>query len=350
MITNYQDILERAQSDLFIIGEAGVNHNGDLKAALKLVDVAIEAGCDAVKFQTWITEKVYSPKLSIKPDYQKETTNAEDSEYDTIKKLELSKNHFFEIKKYCDQKKILFLSTPDEIDSANFLVKELGVPLLKTASQDVTNLAFLKQVASFNIPVIFSTGACTLQELVEGLSTLKSVNDKILTLHCVSSYPAPIEQQNLKFISTLKTLTNSLVGYSDHTVGLYGACAALAYGAQIFEKHFTLDKNSEGPDHQASLSPQELKEYVQTLRLLYKGLGDGQKKVMPCESNTRLSFRRYIVAADNIKKGHKFHESDFNFKKVVKGIPSKYLDLIVGATAKNDINNDDVITWKDLEF
>lgn len=350
MIRNFQDIVQRAETDLFIIGEAGVNHNGDLSTALKLVDVALAAGCDAVKFQTWITEKVYSKTLSIKPDYQIATTNEEDSEFQTIKKLEFGRTEFLQIKQYCDTRGILFFSTPDEIDSARMLVDELRVPLLKTASQDVTNLAFLKQVAQFKLPVIFSTGASTLAELVEGWQTLTDIHDEVIVLHCVSSYPAPLDQQNLQCIATLRAMTDGLVGYSDHTDGLPAACAALAYGARVFEKHFTLDRSQAGPDHQASLDPNQLGEYVETLRKLHRGLGRGKKEIMPCEENTRRAFRRYLVAARDIPKGHQFVESDFLFKKVVDGIPSKHLEIVLGARAKRDLLAEQVVSWKDLEL
>jgi len=341
---NYQDLLQRLETGVFIIGEAGVNHNGDLDTAKRLVDVAKDCGCDAVKFQTWITEKVYSRSLSIKPEYQMRTTDQEESEFDTIKTLELSFDAFRELKNYCDRVGILFLSTPDETDSANFLIM-IGVPLLKTASQDVTNLPFLKHMAKAGLPLIFSTGAASLSEVAQAVETISRDNQELFLLHCVSAYPAPAEDLNLRMIPTLRAMFGFPVGFSDHTIGSSAACAAVALGARLFEKHFTFDRSAPGPDHQASLSPSELKSYVDTLREVCMSLGNGHKRIMPSEHNTRKAFRRYLVSGRKIKAGSLFEEADFIFKKIGSGIAPQELERIIGRKATKDIPEDVPMEW-----
>jgi N,N'-diacetyllegionaminate synthase len=344
---NFKSLLATAEQDLFIIAEAGVNHNGDPELALRLVDAAIAAGCSAVKFQTWITEKVYSPDRSIKPEYQARTTNAAESEFDTIKKLELSHGEFKRIKNYCDEKGILFFSTPDESESADFLAR-LGVRLMKTASQDVTNTPFLRHVARLGMPVIYSTGACTLSELAEGVETILAETQDLIILHCVSSYPAPVEQMNLSLIPNLQRVFGCPVGLSDHTTGVEAACAAVALGARVFEKHLTLDRSMEGPDHQASMDPAQMRQYCATLRSVRAGLGDGHKRVMPAEENTRRAFRRFLVAARDLPAGAVLGPEDIHFKKVVDGLSPRCLDLIVGARLTSDIAADTPISWEML--
>ncbi len=345
---NFQDFLAAAEQNLFIIAEAGVNHNGKVETALQLVDAAVNAGCNAVKFQTWITEKVYSRDKSIKPDYQSRTTDAAESEFDTIKNLELSYEEFGRIKRYCDQRGILFFSTPDEIDSANFLA-HLGASLMKTASQDVTNTPFLKHIARLGMPVIFSTGACTMAELAEGVETILAETQDLVILHCVSSYPAPVEQMNLSLIENLRQIFGCPVGLSDHTTGMEAACAAVALGARVFEKHLTLDKTMSGPDHQASLDPEEMLRYCRTLRSVRAGLGDGVKRIMPSEENTRKAFRRFLVAARDMPVGTVLGPLDIHLKKVVDGIAPRYLDLVIGSRLAEAIAADATITWAMLK-
>lgn len=345
----FQELLQKANNQLFIIGEAGVNHNGDLETAKKLVDVAKTAGCDAVKFQTWITEKVYSKEHSIKPAYQLRTTDINKSEFDTIKNLELSFDSFRELKTYCDQRNILFLSTPDEITSADFLI-EMGAPIIKVASQDVGNLPFLRYLARKKLPLILSTGASTLTEVVESSETILNETNELILLHCLSAYPAPMNELNLRVISTYKRMFHCLIGFSDHTIGNEAACAALALGARIFEKHFTLDTLQTGPDHQASLNPDALTNYIKILRSLHGALGDGYKRVMFSEEMNRKAFRRYLVSARSIKKGEILKANDFDFKKVVNGIAPKYLDNIIGSKAKLDIAPNSILSWAHIEM
>jgi N,N'-diacetyllegionaminate synthase len=340
----FTEFIAASERDLFIIAEAGVNHNGKLETALQLVDAAVNAGCNAIKFQTWITDKVYSRNKSIKPDYQSRTTNASESEFDTIRKLELSYGDFERIKRYCDEKAIDFFSTPDEVDSADFLAR-LGVRLMKTGSQDVTNTPFLRHVARLGLPVIFSTGACTLTELSEGVETILSETQELIILHCVSSYPAPTDQMNISLIPNLQHMFGKPVGLSDHTTGIAVACAAVALGARVFEKHLTLDKAMSGPDHQASLDPEEMLQYCRALRSVRTSLGNGVKRIMPCEENTRMAFRRYAVAARDLPLGAVLGPRDIEFKKVVHGIAPRYLELMIGAQMAAPVAADTTITW-----
>jgi N,N'-diacetyllegionaminate synthase len=345
----YEEILDKADDSLFIIAEAGVNHNGNIKTAFELVDAAVEAGCDAVKFQTWVTEKVYSRDKSIKPEYQELTTSPEETEYETIKNLELTYDQFIELKKYCSKKGILFFSTPDEEESANFLLN-MGVDVVKTASQDVTNTPFLSYVAQLGIPIVYSTGACTISELTKGVETIKEHNEELIILHCVSSYPAPAGQLNLSFIPILKKMFNFPVGLSDHTVGTEAACVAIALGARVLEKHLTLDRSLKGPDHQASLEPDEMNRYCRSARNALESLGDGIKKIMPCEQDTRRAFRRYIVSAHRMTAGRVITGSDILYKKVVDGIAPQQSELIIGSTLTRDIPEDTVIKWDMLKI
>lgn len=340
---DFQDFCRIAEDRLFIIAEAGVNHDGSLARALELVDAAQAAGCDAIKFQTWITEKVYSQNRSMKPDYQLAATDPAESEFDTIKSLELSFTDFRTIKEHCDRRGIMFFSTPDESDSAEFLV-ELGMPLMKTASQDVTNLPFLRHVAQLGLPVIYSTGACTMTELVAGAEAIRQNTPDLAILHCVSCYPAPAEDMNLTLIPLLKGMFGGLVGLSDHTPGLEMGCAAVALGARLFEKHLTLDRNLPGPDHQASLEPDEMARYVRALRDVRVALGDGHKRVMPSEKNVRLAFRRFIVAAHDLPAGHRLTAEDILFKKVVDGLAPASMDLVIGALLKGAVAADTPLT------
>ena len=341
---NYQDLLRIANENLFIIGEVGVNHNGKIDLAIELIDKTIESGCDAVKFQTWITDKVYSKKSSIKPDYHLTEKNTDVSEYELIKSLELSFEDFLVIKNYCDSKNILFFSTPDEIESANFLTS-LKVDLFKIASQDVTNTPFLDYVSRLDKVIILSSGACTLSELTSAVEIISKNTEKLIILHCLSAYPAPINELNLNFIKILRTLYKFEIGFSDHTLGSEAACVAVGLGARFFEKHITLDKSMEGPDHKASLNPVEMKLYCDTLRSAYKSLGNGIKKIQDSEMNIRKAFSRYVVASKDIQKGKKIEFSDISFIKCGAGISPKFTELVIGSEAVSNIKEGEIINW-----
>jgi len=331
----------------FIIAEAGVNHNGKLKLAKKLIDAAKKAGADAVKFQTWITEELVT-KTAKKAEYQKRTTGAKENQYQMIKKLELSQEDFRELKKYADKKGIIFLSTPDEKKSADFL-DELGVPAFKIGSGEVTNLLYLEYVARKKKPVILSTGMTTLKEVGEAVKTMKKAgNNKIILLHCTTNYPCPLEEVNLRAMLTLKKKFGLPVGYSDHTLGITVPIMAVTLGAQVIEKHFTLDRSLPGPDHKASLEPAELKEIVKAIRNAEKALGDGIKKPTKNEEKIKEVIRKSIVARSDILKGTRITKNILIVKRPGTGIEPKYFNKVIGKRAKKDIKKDSLIKFKDL--
>ncbi len=269
-----------------IIGEIGVNHNGDFATACQLVDAAIDAGCAAVKTQLFDADRVYAGW----------------PEHAMMKKLALSRQQIVDLKGYCDRRGTELIVTPDEIEDARFL-KSIGVKRIKTSSQDVTNLPFLRAVAALNLPMIFSTGACTWDEMLDGVFAIAPENMEVLTiLHCVSAYPAPLVEMNLRMIATIRESWMDgpidilhAIGLSDHTEGNEAAILALALGATVFEKHITLDKTQDGPDHAASATPDEMWLYVQALKRAEAALGDGIKRVMPCEVENRKRYERFIA-------------------------------------------------------
>lgn len=333
---------------VFIIAEAGVNHNGDIELAKKLVDIAVEAGADAIKFQTFKVENVVTKKAP-KAEYQVKNTNSNESQYDMIKKLELTEEEFVELYNYARKKGIIFLSTPFDFESADFLDK-LEVPAFKVSSTDLTNLPFLEYVAKKGKPIILSTGMGTLGEIEDAVNTIKNVgNEDIILLHCITSYPAKFESLNLRAIQTLKEAFKLPVGFSDHSLGIYAPIAAVALGAVVIEKHFTLDKNLPGPDHNASLSPEELKEMIKAIRALEKALGDGIKKPTPEEEEIKKIARRSIVAKVDIPKGAVITKEMITFKRPGKGLSPKYYRYIIGKKARRNIKADELMHWWDVE-
>jgi len=332
----------------FIIAEAGVNHNGDIELAKRLIDVAKEAGADAIKFQTFKADNVVT-KNAPKADYQIKNTNSYESQYEMIKKLELSEDEFRELHRYARKKGIIFLSTPFDFESADFL-EELGVPAFKISSSDLTNLPFLEYIAEKGKPIILSTGMGTLGEIEEAINTIKNAgNEEIILLHCITSYPAKFENLNLRAIKTLKEAFKLPVGFSDHSLGIYAPIIAVALGAVVIEKHFTLDKNLPGPDHKASLDPQELKEMIKWIRLTEKALGDGIKRPTPEEEKIKKIVRKSIVAKVNIPEGTVLTEEMIAFKRPGTGIPPKYYKEILGKKARRNIKVDEIISWGDIE-
>ncbi len=333
----------------FIIAEAGVNHNGDIELAKKLVDIAVEAGTDAVKFQTFKAENVVT-KNAPKADYQAKNTGSNESQHEMLKELELSEDEFKELYKYTKRRGIIFLSTPFDFESVDFL-EELGVPAFKVSSADLTNLPFLKYIAEKRKPIILSTGMGTLGEIEEAINTIKNAgNEDIILLHCVTSYPAKFESLNLRAIQTLKEAFKLPVGFSDHSLGIYASIAAVALGAVVIEKHFTLDKNLPGPDHKASLNPEELKEMIEEIRIIEKALGDGIKRAAPEETEIRRVVRRSIVAKVDIPKGATITKDMITFKRPETGLSPKYYKEIIGKKARKKINKDEVITFELIEW
>ncbi|MHA2425491.1 MAG: N-acetylneuraminate synthase [Candidatus Thorarchaeota archaeon] len=332
---------------VFIIAEAGVNHNGDIKLAKKLIDAAVDAGVDAVKFQTFKTENLTTRDAGM-AKYQVDNIGETSSQYEMIQKLELSFEAFTELKQYCDSKDILFLSTPHTHDAMTFL--DSLVPAFKIGSGDLTNLPFLRDLADLKKPLILSTGMSTLDEVQEAVSAvLDSGNKALILLHCVTNYPADIEDMNLKAMETLRNEFNLIVGFSDHSEGHVASVAAVALGALVLEKHFTLDKDLPGPDHKASLDPTQLKAYVTAIRKTEASLGDGVKKPAPCEVSIKEVARKSLVASTDIVAGTKIEESMVCIKRPGNGIAPKYLDRLVGKRAKVDITSDTLLTWEMFE-
>jgi len=330
---------------IFIIAEAGVNHNGDLELAKKLVDAAVEAGADAVKFQTFKAEEVATPDAE-RAQYQKNNMpEKEESQLEMIKRLELSYAQFRELYAYCRHKGIIFLSSPFDPESIDFLA-ELGVPYFKIPSGEITNYPFLRRIAGKKRPVILSTGMATLGEVEGAIQVLREAGATDITLlHCTTNYPALPEEVNLRAMLTMKQAFALPVGYSDHTMGIAVPIAAAALGAEVIEKHLTLDRNLPGPDHRASLEPGEFKEMVMAIRQVEKSLGDGIKGPAPGELAIMPAARRSLVAARDIAAGEIITESCLTAKRPGMGIPPNLWDVVVGRQARRDIAAGSIISW-----
>lgn len=327
---------------VFIIAEAGVNHNGSLDLALQLCDAAKSAGVDAVKFQTWKTELIISNNTEM-ADYQKKNTGIEVSQFDMLKKLELSFEHFRTIKNYCDKIGLLFLSTADEPIAQDFLC-DLGVPLIKLGSGDINNIPFLRYCASKRLPIIISTGMASMSDVAIAYETLKNAGASDITvLHCTTNYPCPMDEVNLNAMLTIKGALRCKVGYSDHTMGIEVPVAAVAMGAEVIEKHFTLDRTMNGPDHKASLEPAELRDMVQKIRNIEKALGDGVKKPNKSEQSISKVVLKSIVACKKIPKGTILTEDLLAVKRSSSGISVKNWDMVIGTVAIKDYVIDDPI-------
>lgn len=325
-----------------IIAEAGVNHNGSLKLAKQMVEEAAKAGADYIKFQTFKPEKLVS-KYAQKADYQKKTTGNNESQLQMLEKLALSYDDFVELKKYCEQIGIGFLSTPFDEDSIRFL-DSLDMDFWKIPSGEITNYPYLVQIAQTGRDIVLSTGMCEMDEIADAMKVLKENGaGNISLLHCNTEYPTPYEDVNLLAMKQMRTAFKKQVGYSDHTVGIEVPIAAVALGAEIIEKHFTLDKNMEGPDHKASLEPQELAQMVSAIRHIEKSLGDGNKKRTASEQHNIAAARKSIVAKCAISKGDIFTEANLTVKRPGSGIsPMKWKELI-GTRAERDYLEDELI-------
>ena len=320
----------------FIIAEAGVNHNGSLDMARELVDIAVEARADAVKFQTFKPEKVCSP-VAPKATYQLKTTDAEESQLEMGKKLELPFEAFRELHAYCKAKNILFLSTPFDYESADFL-EELKVPAFKVPSGEITNLPFVEHIAYKGLPLIVSTGMATLEEVEKAVETIRATgNQQLVLLQCVSNYPAQPSSINLRAMRTMAEAFDVSTGYSDHTTGADIAIAAVALGACVIEKHFTISCELPGPDHRASLEPDGLAAMVRSIRNIEAALGDGRKQPVPEEMNTAAVARRSLVAACHIKGGTILREDLIAILRPGTGLPPAMRSQLVGQRARHDI-------------
>lgn len=327
---------------VYIIAEAGVNHNGKLDLALKLCDAAREAGVDAVKFQTWKTENIVTAQAR-QAAYQTENTGKEESQYEMLKNLELSYDHFRTIQNYCKKIGIDFLSTPDEEESLEFLVS-LGLPFIKVGSGEVTNIPYLRKIGACKMPVILSTGMSNIGQVATAYDTLLQAGAKeVSLLHCTTNYPCPMDEVNLKAMLTLRDAFKCHIGYSDHTMGTEVPVAAVALGAEIIEKHFTLDRTMEGPDHKASLEPAELKLMVRQIRNIEAALGDGIKRPNKSEAENAKVVQKSILAKIPIKKGEVLTEDNLVAKRAGVGISSVHWDVVVGTKAKQDYDIDEPI-------
>ncbi|MFW2352988.1 N-acetylneuraminate synthase [Aliarcobacter butzleri] len=329
---------------VFIIAEAGVNHNGSIDLAKKLIDVASESGADAVKFQTFKAENLVS-KNAQKADYQKQTTDKNESQFDMIKKLELDVDTHKELMAYCKSKNIMFLSTPFDHDSID-LLSDLGLEIFKIPSGEITNLPYLRHIGRLNKKVILSTGMADNGEIEDALDVLivsGTKKENITVLHANTMYPTPMEDVNLKAMITIGNTFDIAFGYSDHTLGIEVDIAAVAMGACCIEKHFTLDKTMEGPDHKASLEPDELKVMVKAIRNIELALGSCVKKPSKSEIPNMKIARKSIVAKMDIKKGELLSENNLTIKRPGNGINPMRWDEIVGSIATKDYKEDELI-------
>ena len=332
----------------FFIAEIGVNHNGSLDLAKKLIEAGAKAGADAVKFQTFSAEKLVTA-TSRKAAYQeKNEPDKDETQFEMLKRLELTEEELRACKAHCDQEGILFLSTPFDEESA-LLLKQVGVNGFKISSGDLTNLPFLKFLAKQGLPLILSTGMGNLIEVAEAVEAIEQAGAPHLALlHCVSNYPAMPEDCNLSAIDTMARSFGVTVGWSDHTLGDAVSIAAVARGAEIIEKHYTLDKTLPGPDHAASLSPIELSEMISKIRAVESALGDGIKRPRPSEMDTISVARRSLVATGDINPGEKIEADMLACKRPGTGIAPKYIDHVIGRVADRAINADQVLIWEDL--
>ncbi len=325
-----------------IIAEAGVNHNGRLDLALKLCDAAKEAGADVVKFQTWQTEKLITKEVK-QAEYQTANTGKSESQFDMLKKLELSQDDFRKIKEHCDSIGITFASTADEPDSLDFLV-DLGIPFIKIGSGEICNIPYLRYMGSKGLPIILSTGMSTLEEVSDSVEAIRSGGAKDITLlHCTTNYPCPLDEVNLLAMDTLRTRFELPVGYSDHTKGIEASLAAVAMGAKVIEKHFTLDCSMDGPDHVASTEPGEFKELVDSIRKVEKCLGSGVKAPTESEVSIKSVVTKRIVARCKIVEGDVFSESNLCVKRSDTGLKAREWDSIIGTKAKRNYTEDEGI-------
>ena len=327
---------------VFIIAEAGVNHNGDIEIAKQLIDAASEAGADAVKFQTFQADSLVC-RTAKKAEYQLETTDRTETQYDMLKKLELTPQMHRELIEHCLKRNIMFLSTPFDLESIK-LLSELGMQIYKIPSGEITNLPYLREIAKQQKKIILSTGMSSMDEVKAAVNVLKNNGTEELTLlHCNTQYPTPISDVNLLAMVKMREETGLPVGYSDHTQGIEVPIAAAALGAEVIEKHFTLDRKMEGPDHKASLEPQELMQMVVGIRKIESALGSKIKQVSESEMTNVAIVRKSIVAAANIKRGEKYTEKNITTKRPATGISPMMWDEIIGKTADRDYKVDEMI-------
>ena len=327
-----------------IIAEAGVNHNGDLELAKQLIDVAANAGADYVKFQTYSADRIVS-RSALKAEYQQQTTDASETQYEMLKRLELSHEMHLELIKHCEKQSIKFLSTGFDIESVELLVG-LGIDLIKIPSGEITNLPYLRFIGSLGLPVILSSGMSTMDEIGDALKILEYAGLsrlQVTVLHCTTEYPTPMNEVNLRAIASIRNTFGVDVGYSDHTVGIEVSIAAVALGASVIEKHFTLDRSLPGPDHKASLEPNELIAMVKAIRNIEDSLGSGIKVPALSEIKNMYIARKSIMAKQQITKGEILSTANLIVKRPGDGISPMHWDLLVGQIASRDYLPDEMI-------
>ena len=340
---NFQSSLER----VYIIAEIGVNHNGELDLAEKMILEAKNSGANAVKFQTYITEKLCN-KSTPKVAYQK-NSEKDESHYEMLKKLELSKNDHFHLKSFCEKNDITFLSTPYDLESARFLNEELNISLFKTASADIIDFPLQTYIASTQKPCFISTGMSSIDEIQKVYDIYKKFNNyKFALLHCVSNYPCSLKSLNLKVISSLQNYFNVIVGFSDHSLGFEASLASIALGAKIIEKHFTLDKSLKGPDHKASSEPKEFQELVKRVRKVETMLGNPNKKIQDEEKEMYKVSRKSLHLLKSIKKNQTIHKDDLFLQRPGDGLNYNFLKYLVGKKVKRDLNKGHKINIGDI--
>lgn len=337
------------KAPVFLIAEVGVNHNGDLSIAKKLIDIAVEAKVDAIKFQTFITEKLIL-KSTPKVEYQKDYSKDDENFYDMVKKYELSKEEFENLKKYCSNKGLIFLSTPFDEMAVGWL-EELNVPAYKIGSGDMNNFPLLDLICSKGKPILLSTGMATLNEVKESVNFIKSKGiEDIIIFQCTTNYPASYEEINLNVIDTYRRkFPNMIIGFSDHSIGIEASIGAVAKGVKVIEKHFTLDKNMKGPDHKASMNPEELIKWVETIRKIEIILGSYEKTPSKTELEIAKIARKSIVSLKDMEIGDFVKLEDISIKRPGYGISPKEFNKVIGKRVKKKILKDTVICWEDLE-
>lgn len=330
------------ESSTFIIAEAGVNHNGNMMLAKEMIEAAVEAGADAIKFQSFKADKLILRNVTKAP-YQKVTTDNSESQYEMLKRLELTREQTIELMQHCKKKNIIFLSTPFEkisLDELNLL----DIPAFKIAATDLTNIQYLRQTAEKGKPIILSAGMCYLEEVHKALEAIYPINKEVILLQCTANYPIQDTEANINVIRTFKESFDVLVGYSDHSQGIGASPYAVAVGAKVIEKHFTLDKSMEGPDHKASVTPDELRQLVLDIRRVERYLGSGIKIPSCSEQMTRKSLQKCLVADKKIKMGEKFTKENITAKRTNgEGISALYIDDIIGRTATKSYIENDII-------
>ncbi|MBF0343553.1 MAG: N-acetylneuraminate synthase [Nitrospirae bacterium] len=336
----------------FIIAEAGVNHNGDINTAIKLVDIAVEARADAVKFQTFKSEKIVTQNAP-KAKYQVKNTACYESQLSMLKRFELTYDMHKQLISYCTAKNIIFLSTPFDNESADML-DNLGVDIFKISSAEITNKPLIQHIARKIKPIILSTGMSYIGEVEKSVQWINDIwntcptKPQLTLLHCVSNYPSDVEDTNLLVINTMQKAFGLPVGYSDHTIGFEISLAAVAVGAKVIEKHFTIDRQMSGPDHNASLEPDTLKAMVMAIRNIETAMGDGIKRPMQAELETRDIVRKSLVASRDIQPGQQISSDDLVTKRPGNGILPEFQDVVIGMIASCHIAEDSVLRWEDL--